>query len=262
MEPRRVLEQYFTPGIETFCFFKTSEQKVPVEWRTSIVDKPHSYFLTIITDKNRKTNVAYEDLRLKLNNRSSQELMNGYMEDSIGNESLLGDTKAPGEAVHSPNREIIGNESIADDEPEPNSSIALVSSAKQNMPADKACQDIGTIADKVCNTAEITNCTLKSDRGRIVQDIQFKIGQHQVTAKSLEFVPQWLIEEALEKEMDNNWQGPYLEVTAFSIDRSANVIGSNMVYKVKVGDDAQPVMKARLVLHCNFDEDRFTVRRN
>lgn len=146
------------------------------------------------------------------------------------------------------------------DEPDPNSSTALLSSAKQDVPADKASQDIGTISDKACSTAEVTSCTHKSYRGRILQYIQSKVGQRQVTATSLEFVPQWLLDEELQKEMDNNWQGAYVEVAASSIDRSANVICSCVDYKVKLGDDAHHVMKASLVRHGSHDQDCFTVR--
>lgn len=85
--------------------------------------------------------------------------------------------------------------------PEPNSSSALLPNTKPYLPVDEAHQDIGSIADKVCNTAEITNCTLNPDRKRILEDVQSKIAQRQNTASSLYFVPQWLFDEALQKKV-------------------------------------------------------------
>lgn len=70
-----VSQHYLTAGTKIFYYFKRSEQNVLVEWQTGIANKTHPQFLKIITDKNHKTTVAYEDVRLKPNDRLSQELM-------------------------------------------------------------------------------------------------------------------------------------------------------------------------------------------
>lgn len=46
--------------------------------------------------------------------------------------------------------------------------------------------------------------------------------------------PPWLIEKAVQAELAQNWKGAYEEVLEKEVPKGANVIGSHVIFKIKV----------------------------
>lgn len=82
-EPNTSLPGELPEGTEVYYYFKTSKQNVPIKWPTDVVNTTHPHFVTITTDRGRKTNIADKDIWIKPKNRQAQELSEGYMEDYI-----------------------------------------------------------------------------------------------------------------------------------------------------------------------------------
>lgn len=55
----------------------------------------------------------------------------------------------------------------------------------------------------------------------------------QVTKCRKEMAPPCLIQKALSKEVEQNWQSAYEEVNEKDVPRTTNVIGSHIIYKTK-----------------------------
>lgn len=72
--PNEAPSSCFSRNTEVFYFFKNSKHNVPVEWRPGIIREANPHFVTIITDKGRKTSIAYENIRLRPQTKLSQEL--------------------------------------------------------------------------------------------------------------------------------------------------------------------------------------------
>lgn len=70
-------------GTEVYYYFNTSKCNVPIEWLLCKVITINPYFVTKLTDKNRKTGIAYKDIRLRPKTKLSQELCDVLMEDFI-----------------------------------------------------------------------------------------------------------------------------------------------------------------------------------
>lgn len=76
------------------------------------------------------------------------------------------------------------------------------------------------------------------------------------------FLPPRSLEEALHAELEVNWKGTSIEPPASTVKNNANVISSNVVYKIKDGDDGQIKLEGRLALRGNWDKDHFAVRQD
>lgn len=122
--------------------------------------------------------------------------------------------------------------------------------------------DIGSHAANITSADDPSERELESDKDILLLLIRQRIGSKQVAASQLSFVPSWLLDEAVEEELAQNWQGAYELVGINSLPPDANVIASHVVFKVKDNQDGSLRLKARLVLHGNRDKDRFKVRRD
>lgn len=89
--------------------------------------------------------------------------------------------------------------------------------------------------------------------------LKFSIGLKQVTIISLCFAPDWLLQDAIDSELDTNWKYPYVSVLLSSLPPAASIISSRFILKIKDGDH-ELISKGRLVLHGNRDRERFIVR--
>lgn len=77
----------------------------------------------------------------------------------------------------------------------------------------------------------------------------------------METAPAWLLEKNVDTEMKEAWCGAYIEVPRKEVPIGANVIGSHLVYKVKV-EEGSKRLKARLCPHENRDMERGSVRKD
>lgn len=81
--PRTVTPQMLPAGTDVFYFYKSSKQNEPVEWKPGKIHSTHPHFVTVWTENNRRSNIAYEDIRIKPQNILAGELSSGYVEDYL-----------------------------------------------------------------------------------------------------------------------------------------------------------------------------------
>ena len=123
-------------------------------------------------------------------------------------------------------------------------------------------KDIGEYAESVSKRNPDMNTSLKTDKHHVMSTIYETIGSKQVTARHLDFAPSWVLDEAFRKEHDSSWKGAYKEIPKCQVPRSANVITSHTVYKVKTQEDGSKDMKARIVPHGNRDNEKDNIRKD
>lgn len=103
---------------------------------------------------------------------------------------------------------------------------------------------------------------LESQEQRVLDDIHGILGSEQVTRRKIEGAPPWVIQKAVKTEYDSNWADAYVEVKDRDVPKGANVIGSHIVYKVKVEENNRKRLKARLCPHGNHDDEKDSVRKD
>lgn len=96
----------------------------------------------------------------------------------------------------------------------------------------------------------------------VLKAIRNEIGLKQVAIGSLGFAPEWLLNKAIQPELDTNWKQANEMVLMFSIPQKASPIGSHFDFKVKDDEDGSLNLKARLVLHGHRDRDRYSALRD
>lgn len=128
-------------------------------------------------------------------------------------------------------------------------------------PPKQSFRDIGSHVDAIRSSGDISGSELKTDKQRVLREIFETIGTKQVSRSRLSFAPDWILREAFEEEMRENWTAAFEVVSQDSIPSGANIIGCHTVYKVKEDGDVLR-LKARSVLHGNRDRARFAVRRD
>lgn len=245
------------PGTLVHYFYKSSKHTEPVEWRSGTVITTKEHFVTISNEKGRQSNVAYEDIRLIPKLKLTKELSMGSVEQFIGEKQSktpcssqpslhgdLDDTPTPmAENVHDAPYNV---EPVSDESP----------------PLHPGEKDIRNLLANAQNLDNIDGKNLSSDLQTVLKAVQSEIGSRQVTISSLEFAPDWLIDDSIKSELDTNWIDAYTSIPLKELPKSANIIGSHFVFKIKEDESHQLKMKARLVLHGNRDRDRYSVRRD
>ena len=129
---------------------------------------------------------------------------------------------------------------------------------------DGGARDIGDYAttDRHGSLQDTTGQSLQRDISRDLDRIHEVIGSKQVTATQLTFAPRFILEEALKSEHDSNWTDAYEEVPDHDVPRSANVITSHVVYKLKTDESGDRKLKARIVPHGNHDNEKDSIRKD
>lgn len=131
---------------------------------------------------------------------------------------------------------------------------ALLSSSRTKL-TEKPNLDIGsTLIGKI----KITE--LRSDKQRILTEIQSDIQHSQVSLSRLEGAPIWVSKSALEKEYRDNWEPNVQPVPECDVPRSNNIMSSHVGYKLKTHEDGSLDLKARICPHGNRDQEKDTVR--
>lgn len=74
--------------------------------------------------------------------------------------------------------------------------------------------------------------------------------------------PSWLLDKALQEELDSNWQDTHVEVDGRKIKRNANVVHRHVVYKVKNEENNFKRMKARLCPNGNREKLKKMMRKD
>lgn len=238
-------------------FYRSSKQSDPAEWRPGTVISAEPYLVRIRNLSGRLSSVAYEDIRLRPTSPLTRSLMEGDEDHRL--------TMPEGGEHDEPQATTIASDT------EPSSVVTALMAKVIPIPddpppiaTDSATRDIGSHAVSIRMDKEVSGKVLRPARQHILQEIQGHIGGKQVSGGHLSFAPAWILEEAFNNEMADNWSDAYEMVDEDTVPRSANKIGCHTVYKVKDAPDGngELYMKARNVLHGNRDKDRFNVRRD
>lgn len=118
------------------------------------------------------------------------------------------------------------------DDPPPSSSA--------NNSSDR---DVGDYADEIQQAPDPTGNELQSNKQSFLRSMKDCLGSRQVTASQLTFAPSWILDEAIEEELSQNWEGAYETVEATSLPPDANVIASHRMSYLK--------LRTTLMVHCD-----------
>lgn len=81
------------------------------------------------------------------------------------------------------------------------------------------------------------------------------LGSKQLKRKELELAPACLLDIAVSDEINNNWADAYKAVSETDVFEGANVIGSHIIYKIKLEEHGKR-LKARLCPDGNRDKEK------
>lgn len=207
----------------------------------------------------RPSNIAYEDIRIRPRSALTIALMNDTVEHflEIDQEGVERSSRA----LVTQNQE---DNIILAEAPEPaNHQNISQPRETESDTINRVIEDIGPIASEVISNPVLENeQTLSSAEQQVLADIKEVIGKKQVSGCEMEFAPPWTVNQAVEREVCENWTEAYEPIHRNQMPRDANIISSHFVYKVKTDEKGLKKFKARLVIHGNRDDDKDIVRKD
>ena len=136
----------------------------------------------------------------------------------------------------------------------------------------KPSMDVGTPCSVLDNTEKDigshsggpadSNCKMESDEQEILRKIRDVVGYEPVSEARLQFAPSWLIQKAIDAELNNyKSKGAYTTVHKRGVPRDANLISSHHFFQIKTdGSPEKLKLKCRLVPHGNRDAEKESLR--
>lgn len=148
-----------------------------------------------------------------------------------------------------------------------------------NDPDEKELLPIGTLqAALFANQCEVTHSlnighttlpfptqmprTLQTDEQKVLHQMFGIMGVNQATERSLQLAPSWILEKAVNLDLQRNLKDLYLAVNETTIPPYSNVIGSRFVYKIMTDKNDKKQFKARLCLHGHRDKLKNFIQKN
>ena len=125
--------------------------------------------------------------------------------------------------------------------------------------------DVGNVTKDIGKT-KITEppdkVQLQSTRQIELHKIKDAVGYNEVSESKLQFVPQWVLNEAIQNELENYEKKKAFKRTNFrQVPRNSNIISSHHFFKVKAdGPNNSLRLKCRLVPHGNKDVEKDNIR--
>lgn len=86
------------------------------------------------------------------------------------------------------------------------------------------------------------------------------IGKTSVLGRNLESAPHWLFNKAVICEIEDAWKDAFVEIDECLVPANANVISSNIIYKIKIDEKCLKKLKTRLCPHGNRDREKDQIR--
>lgn len=80
----------------------------------------------------------------------------------------------------------------------------------------------------------ISQCYLSRDDQKKLDKLFDIVRNSQVSRKKVESFPTWLVDKALQEELEEMWRGAYTVVPEHIVRLHASIIGSRVVYRIKV----------------------------
>lgn len=83
--PNTVIPNFLNSGTNIYYHYKSSKQNEPVEWKPGTVGHTNPHYVQILNDKQRKTDISCEDIRIRPKLKLTQEFTAGNVKDYIQN---------------------------------------------------------------------------------------------------------------------------------------------------------------------------------
>ena len=256
----------FKAGMRVWIFFKTSKQNERPRWVEARVVEAQEHILKCRrSKKGSPMRIAYEHVRIAPEGELTRELMGKSLEDELSN---MVDDEEDADEQEETHQALVpekGKESgnSLDEERGDNMSVPvrLHGTLFTNRVLGNPLEDIGD-TPRGKDTEGDKPVQLESQEQRVLDDLYGILGSEQVTRRKMECAPPWIVEKAVTAEYTSNWADAYIEVKDEDVRKGANVIGSHIVYKVKVEENGRKRLKARLCPHGNHDIEKDSVRKD
>ena len=146
-----------------------------------------------------------------------------------------------------------------------NKSMTFQTIQKPSMDVGTPCSVLGNtekdIGSHSSGPADF-NYKLEADEQDILRKIRDVVGYEPVSEARLKFAPSWLIQKAIDVELNNyKGKGAYTTVHKRGVPRDANIISSHHFFQIKTdGCPEKLKLKCRLVPHGNRDAEKESLR--
>lgn len=117
------------------------------------------------------------------------------------------------------------------------------------VPSGSPSRDVGSSSTACPQPGEI----LESSEQAELEKLEALLGNKEVSSSKLDVAPPWLKAKALNEELQENWKNAYKVVPEHSVPKTANVVRSHVIYKVKRKERHKRRLKARLCAQGNHD---------
>ena len=291
----------FKAGMRVWVFYKTSKQNERPRWVEARVVEAQEHILKCRRHKKGlPMRIAYEHVRIAPEGNLTRELMEKSLEDELAS-IIVDDDSTAHDDNRTDNLEAQTdsedrNDVILSEERDENEAqgkqyrmhktqtdskdrndVILSEERDENEAQEKqhrmhksffTNQAVGNPAEDIGDTPQGRSkemeepFELESHEQKVLDDIYGILGSEQVTRRKLECAPPWVVEKAVKSEYNSNWADAYVEVKEVDVPKGANVIGSHIVYKVKVEENNRKRLKARLCPHGNHDNEKDSVRKD
>lgn len=235
-------------GTEVWIFYNTSKQNERTSWVKGTVIEANPHFVECSRHrKGQPMKVAYEDLRLVPRGKLAEEPQSCIHEDIFDNESVQPTRDSQptllSESSHERSTPRLVQQQKADfDDDRLNHLLGINKNLKvQELPplqvnllAQTSAMDIGL--QNVTGPNTPTPNLNSAEQSELVK-LSTLIGKNTVSRSKLESAPHWLIDRAVKCEVEDAWNGAFIEVSDRSVPKNANIISSHIIYKVKTDEN-------------------------
>lgn len=165
-------------------------------WNSDITEEQ---FVTLLNTKGRQSNVAYEDIRLTPKLKVTEKLSMSSVEQFTGKKQF--ESKYWLQLVP-PIDLVVSQALVAVNVHDGQCNTKPVNDKiRESHPVEK---DIESLLTNVTRLHNIADKDLALDLQMILKNVQNEIGLRQVTVSSLEFTHNWLTDDSIKFELDEN----------------------------------------------------------
>lgn len=95
--------------------------------------------------------------------------------------------------------------------------------------ASRPTRDVGLNALEIADIGDKSGVDLNYDKQVIIREIHYAVGTNQVFRSNLSFDPDWILLEAFEDDIKDNWSDAFTVVPQISLPPRASIIGCQNV---------------------------------
>lgn len=270
VEPR----SSFPKGAKVWIYYKTSKQNERPRWVEAWVIEAEVHMVKCRRNKKGPPmSVAYEHIRIAPKGELAQELMKCSLEEELAQDentttaitdmckTITENEDEDEENAQAMKRDLSRNVFGDGEDNDMTASEGRVGSLFTKNNQGDPMQDVGELPQGT-GTEQLEDIELKSQEQETLEEIHKILGSAQVTRRKMECAPPWIVNKAIEAELKSNCKDAYEEVMDADVPQSANVIGSHIVYNIKVEENGKKRLKARLCPHGNRDKEKDDIRKD